>query len=106
MTTHRYAAFRTSRGYGPEVGEEPPGDAPFPGAVLDGTFYLQSVDEIHHRWVVEIADLDALEDLSRRLGKELVFSTVLSGRYWECYDLLEGPVALDGIVEVIDDYRD
>ena len=104
MMPHRYAAFRTSLGFGPEVGEEPPGESPIPGAVLEGVFHPYGNDEeANYRWVIEVAGLSGLEDLARRVGTELIISVKLSDRYHGCYDLLDG---VDGIVEMYDDYRD
>lgn len=100
----RYAAFRTSTGFGPEV-DEPAGEPPMPGAVLDGSFSAYGdPEDRHHRWVVDVPDLAALAGLVSPKGPELVFNPTTSGRYYDCYDLLEG--GLDGILEVYDGWRE
>ena len=101
----RYAAFRTSLGYGPET-TEPAGEPPVPGAVLDGEFSPYGDDDRCWRWVVDLPDLEALRTLCETVasaGSEVIVATRPLGRYALGWDVMEG---LDGIVEIYDAYRE
>ena len=105
----RYAVFRSKNYYG-RTREELDGaieTPPVPGAVADGEFWPYSVcgpDEACTRWVLELPDLASFAELSRTLGKELIFAAMPYGRYSDCGpELWDG---IDGVIEVYDYYRE
>lgn len=105
----RYAVFVTKNYHGRTREELNGADEapPVPGAVADGVFWPYfpgDPDEACTRWVLDVPDLASLGELSRSLGKELIFAGMPYGRYSDCGpELWDG---IDGIVEVYDGWRE